>query len=56
MLTATARYELDGRVVEQRFSVSDVDDARLSQLAAAAGLVLDGSLNEDRTLVLLRPA
>jgi hypothetical protein len=43
-------------VVEQRFSVSDVDDARLAELAAAAGLVPDRCLDEDRTLVLLRPA
>jgi SAM-dependent methyltransferase len=56
VLTATVRYEFDGTAAEQRFSVSDVDDARLTELAGAAGLAVDRVLTEDRTLVLLRPA
>jgi hypothetical protein len=47
---------LDGTAAEQRFSVSDVDDARLAVLAGPAGLAVDRVLTEDRTLVLLRPA
>jgi SAM-dependent methyltransferase len=56
VLTATMRYEFDGQRAEQRFSTRDVDDARLAELATAAGLRLDRSLNATRTLVLLRPA
>jgi SAM-dependent methyltransferase len=56
VLTATVRYEFDGRSAEQRFSVRDLDDARLSDLANAAGLRLDAVLNDEATLVLLRPA
>jgi SAM-dependent methyltransferase len=56
VLTATMRYEFDGQRAEQRFSTRDVDDARLAELATAAGLRLDRSLNPTRTLVLLRPA
>jgi SAM-dependent methyltransferase len=56
VLTVTVRYEFDGAAIEQRFSVSDVDDERLTGLAAAAGLAVDRVLTEDRTLVALRPA
>jgi hypothetical protein len=36
VLAATMRYEFDDTVAEQRFSVVNVDDDRLSELAAAA--------------------
>ena len=55
VLTATIRYEFDAHQVEQRFSVRDTDDARLAELAGAAGLWLESSLNPTATLVLLRP-
>jgi len=55
VLTATVRYELDGQRAEQRFSVRDVDDGRLAALAAGAGLRFESSLNDARTLALLRP-
>jgi SAM-dependent methyltransferase len=55
VLTATVRYELDGGSAEQRFSVRDTDDARLSDLARQAGLRFDAVLDDARTLVLLRP-
>jgi hypothetical protein len=56
ILTATARYELDGHAAEQRFSVRDLDDDALGDLAGQAGLRLDAVLNEEGTLALLRPA
>jgi len=56
VLTATIRYEFDGRTAAQRFSARDVDDDRLRELAAAAGLRFDTALNSTGTLVLLRPA
>jgi SAM-dependent methyltransferase len=56
VLTATIGYEFDGLSAHQRFSVRDVDDDRLTQLAGAAGLLLDRSLNPAGTLVLLRPS
>jgi SAM-dependent methyltransferase len=56
VLTATIRYELDGQRAEQRFSVRDVDDGRLAALAAGAGLRFESSLNDARTLALLRQA
>jgi SAM-dependent methyltransferase len=55
VLTATIRYEFDGLGAEQRFSVRDLDDARMGELAAAHGLRFEGSLNATRTLVALRP-
>jgi SAM-dependent methyltransferase len=55
VLTATVRYEFDGGSAEQRFSVRDLDDASLSDLANSAGLRFDGVLDEDATLALLRP-
>jgi SAM-dependent methyltransferase len=54
-LTATVRYEFDGRAAEQRFSVTDVDDTLLATRAAAAHLRFDRSLDRTATLVLLRP-
>jgi hypothetical protein len=56
VLTATVRYEFDGLSAEQRFSVRDVDDDRLAELAGTAGLRLDSSPNPSATLVLLRPS
>ena len=56
VLTATVRYEFDGGSAEQRFSVRDLDDARLSDLADRVGLRFDRVLDEDATLVVLRPA
>jgi SAM-dependent methyltransferase len=56
VLTATIRYEFDGLSAEQRFSARDLDDERLAELAAAAGLRFDSSINPTRTLALLRPA
>jgi SAM-dependent methyltransferase len=56
VLTATVRYEFDGHAAEQRFTVRDLDDARLNDLATAAGLRFDTVLDEKATLVLLRPA
>jgi SAM-dependent methyltransferase len=56
VLTATIRYEFAGLSAQQRFSVRDVDDARLDVLAAAAGLRVDSVQNAAATLVLLRPA
>jgi SAM-dependent methyltransferase len=56
VLTATVRYEFDGRSAEQRFSVRDLDDASLSDLATSAGLRFDTVLDDDATLVLLRAA
>ncbi|MEN3357286.1 MAG: hypothetical protein V7637_1268 [Mycobacteriales bacterium] len=56
VLTATVRYEFDGWAAEQRFSVRDVDDARLGELARQAGLRFDAVLDDAATLVLLRPA
>jgi SAM-dependent methyltransferase len=56
VLTATIRYEFDGLAAEQRFSVRDVDDRRLAELAAAAWLRVDRPLDADRTLVLLGAA
>jgi SAM-dependent methyltransferase len=53
VLTATVRYEFDGAAAEQRFSVRDVDDARMAELAGRVGLRVDAVL--DPTLVLLRP-
>lgn len=55
VLTATVRYEFDGTSAEQRFSVVDVDDDRLAELAAAAGMRFESSSNDERTLALLRP-
>jgi SAM-dependent methyltransferase len=55
VLTATIRYEFDGLSAEQRFSVRDLDDERLDELAATAGLRFESSLNPTRTLVVLRP-
>ena len=55
VLTATIRYEFDGQAVEQRFSVRNVDDDRLAELASTAGFRVDGVLNPSGTLVLLRP-
>jgi SAM-dependent methyltransferase len=55
VLTATIRYEFDGLSAQQRFSVRDLDDARLAEAAAAAGLRFEASLNPARTLVALRP-
>jgi SAM-dependent methyltransferase len=56
VLTATIRYEFDGLRAEQRFSVRDLDDERLREVAAAAGLRFEAPLNPTRTLVALRPA
>lgn len=56
VLTATIRYEFDGLSAEQRFSVRDLDDERLGEVAERAGLRLEASLNPARTLVALRPA
>ncbi len=55
VLTATVRYEFDGGAAEQRFSVRDLDDASLADLAAGVGLRLDTVLDDAGTLVLLRP-
>lgn len=55
ILTATMRYEFNGVRAEQRFSTRDVDDARLVELAGAAGMSVGSILNESGTLVLLRP-
>jgi len=55
VLTATIRYEFDGLSSEQRFSVRDLDDDRLAELAGAAGLRVDAVLNPTGTLVALRP-
>jgi SAM-dependent methyltransferase len=38
VLTAVIRYEFDGLVAEQRFSARDLDDDRLTTLAARVGL------------------
>lgn len=54
VLTATIRYQFDGLSAEQRFSVRDIDNDRLAELADTAGLRLDSSLNAPGTLVLLR--
>lgn len=56
VMTATIRYEFDGAVAEQRFSVRDVDDTRMGDLAAAAGLRVTSVLNEAGTLVRLAAA
>lgn len=56
VLTATIRYQFDGLSAEQRFSVRDIDNDRLAELADTAGLRLDSSLNPAGTLVLLRPS
>jgi hypothetical protein len=56
VLTATIRYEFDGLSAEQRFSVRDIDNDRLAELADTAGLRLDSSLDPAGTLVLLRPS
>jgi SAM-dependent methyltransferase len=56
VLAATMRYEFDDTVAEQRFSVVNVDDDRLSELAAAAGMRFESCLNETRTLAVLLPA
>jgi SAM-dependent methyltransferase len=55
VLTATVRYEFDGGSAEQRFSVRDLDDASLSELANSVGLRLDTALDDEATLVVLRP-
>jgi SAM-dependent methyltransferase len=54
-LTATIRYEFDGRSAQQRFTVRDTDDARLGELAGRARMRFDSRLNPTGTLVLLCP-
>lgn len=56
VMTATIRYEFDGATAEQRFSVRDVDDTEMADLAAAAGLQMRSVLNEAGTLVELAGA
>jgi SAM-dependent methyltransferase len=54
VLTATIRYEFDGLAAEQRFSVRDVHDDRLAELAGTAGLRVDFVVKPLSTLVVLR--
>ena len=55
VMTATIRYEFDGAVAEQRFSVREVDDASMRALARQAGLQVTSVLDDAGTLVELRP-
>lgn len=56
VLTAVVRYEFDGLVAEQRFSARDLDDERLSALAARVGLRLTSRLDTAGGLAVLRIA
>jgi SAM-dependent methyltransferase len=52
-LRATMVYELRGDRYEQSFTAYEVDDQRLAEMAAAAGLRLDGIVDDDDSWVRL---
>jgi SAM-dependent methyltransferase len=52
-LRATMVYEVNGLRYEQPFTAHDVNDERIEQMAAAAGLRVDAVLDEEATWVRL---
>jgi SAM-dependent methyltransferase len=54
-LTATVRYDLDGRTWDQPFTTRLLDDATLATRLAEAGFVLDRWLVRDRGWLVARP-
>jgi hypothetical protein len=49
-------YELEDHRYEQTFTAYEVDDERLSAMAAAVGLAVDEVLDDDRLWVRLEPS
>jgi hypothetical protein len=53
---ATMVYEVEGQRFEQPFTAHEVDDERLSEMAAAAGLTVEAVLDDRRTWIRLSRA
>ena len=53
VVSATMIYDVGGHRYEQRFTVYDVDDARLADMAAHAGLRVDTTFGDSGTWVRL---